>query len=397
MKSSKRLRVLQVGKFYPPHMGGIETHLQVLCQELKHHVDVEVLVANDGRQDEESWDDGVKVTRLGTLFSLSTAPVCPRLVRKIRESKADIVHLHLPHPTAVLAYLASGHKGKLVVTYHSDIVRQKHLGRAFEPFLHRCLKRCAAIIATSPKYLETSSVLSLYRERCRIIPYGIPLQQFMECDPAEVVRIQEQYGPRIIISVGRLIYYKGFEYLIQAMRDVQGHLLIVGDGPLRPSLEDLARRSGVAHRVTFLGEIQNQDVTPFYHAANLFALASIARSEAFGIVQLEAMACGKPVVNTSLDSGVPYVSLAGITGLTVPPADPPALAQAINSLLDNSALQEAYGMAAKERVKQEFSKEVMLQRVLQLYQDVAGAPARQKEEMPMAAPSINNPLNESII
>ena len=255
-------------------------------------------------------------------------------------------------------------------TYHSDTVRQKVLGKAFDPVLRRALDRCAALIGTSPNYLDSSAVLSAYRDRCHVIPYGIATEQFCKRDTATVESIRKRYGSRLIISVGRLIYYKGFEYLIRAMAKVDGRLLIIGDGPLRESLQREAQASNVADKVVFLGEIQNNETVPYYHAADVFALASIARSEAFGIVQLEAMACGKPVVNTSLASGVPFVSLDGETGITVPPLDPDALARAINLLLDTNDLRARYGLAARQRVEQEFSLDRMVDRTLRLYEKV---------------------------
>lgn len=357
-------------------MGGIETHLQVLCRELSKHVDVSVLVANDGPRDVLDEDRGVKITRAGTRFNLSTAPVCPSLPKHIRRAGADILHLHHPNPAAVVAYLASGHRGPLVVTYHSDIVRQRVAGAAFGPVLRRALGRAAAVVATSPNYVESSPVLSAYRARCRVIPYGIPFEQFARADPAAVADLRARYGRRTIISVGRLIYYKGFEHLIRAMTEVEGRLLVVGDGPLRGELEGLARRLGVAEKVTLLGEIQNRDVTPFYHASDVFALASTARSEAFGIVQLEAMAAGLPVVNTRLESGVPFVSPDGVSGVTVPPEDPSALAAALNRLLDDAALRATYGAAGRRRVGEEFSAEVMAARTLELYREISSPPAR---------------------
>jgi rhamnosyl/mannosyltransferase len=226
--------------------------------------------------------------------------------------------------------------------------------------------------------METSPILSDFVDRCRIIPYGIPVEQFSAYDSAAVARIKEQYGPRLIISVGRLIYYKGFEHLVAAMKNIDGRLLIIGEGHLREDLENKARAHGVMDRVNFLGEIHNQDIVPYYHAADIFALASVARSEAFGIVQLEAMACGKPVVNTSLDSGVPTVSLDGITGLTVPPHDPLALSRAINTLLNDSELRAHYGRAARARVDEEFSQELMLERMISLYREVLSVPADER-------------------
>jgi rhamnosyl/mannosyltransferase len=371
-EGQKNLRVLHVGKFYPPHKGGMESHLQVLCGQLCRRVDVEVVVSSDDRRTTEEVVDSVKVTRVGTLFDLAAAPICPETVSRIRESRADIVHIHLPHPTAILAYLASGHRGRLVFTYHSDIVRQKVLSRLFWPMLRRAMQRADAVIVASPNYVESSPVLQKFKDKCRVIPFGIPLEQFDRVDAEDVAKIRRRFGPRIVLGVGRLIYYKGFEHLIRAMREVDGHLLIVGEGPLLGALELEAVKAGVGGRVTFLGNVE--DVVPYYHAADVFALSSVARSEAFGIVQLEAMACRRPVVNTWLDSGVTFVSMDGETGLTVPPEDAGALAGALNRLLGDKALSAQYGRAARLRVEREFSLEVMTSRTLQLYQEIMSRP-----------------------
>ncbi|MBV9768163.1 MAG: glycosyltransferase [Bryobacterales bacterium] len=367
---SPALRVLQVGKFYPPHMGGIETHLQALCGALREHADVRVIVSNDVRKTIEEVIDAVPVARLSTLLTAFSTAISPGMVSHIRNSGAELVHIHLPNPTAVLAYLASGHRGPLVITYHSDTVRQKVLGRMFEPLLNAALRKSAAIIATSPNYLATSPALQAFRDRCHVIPYGIDTSQFEHVQPEAVRQIRERFGERLVISVGRLVYYKGFDILIRAMVDVRGKLVIVGDGPLRAELEGLSHHLGVSDKVIFAGEINNAAMPPYYHAADLFALASVARSEAFGIVQIEAMASGLPVVNTNLDSGVPFVSLHERTGLTVPPADPQALASAINRLLDDPCLRHSLGQAGLSRAQREFSLDTMLNRTLQLYQRV---------------------------
>jgi glycosyltransferase involved in cell wall biosynthesis len=372
--AAARPRVLHVGKYYPPYRGGIETHLHLLCTGLRACADVEVIVASDDRLDAEEWIDGVKVLRVGTRFTLAGAPVCPGMVRLIRESAADIVHLHLPNPAAVLAYLASGHRGKLVVSYHSDVVRQRVLDTAFRPFLNRFLDRTDTIISATPNYIDSSPVLTRYRDRCEVIPYGIPLDSYAR-DSASAAEIRARYGERLVVSVGRLVYYKGFQPLVDAMREVDGRLLIIGDGPLRTVLEARVRAHGLQDRVSILSGVA--DVAPYYQAADVFVLASIARSEAFGIVQLEAMACGTPVVNTGLDSGVPYVSRDGESGLTVPPRQPAALAAAINRLLGDAELRERFGRAARDRVEREFSTETMVSRTLELYRDVlaGGSPA----------------------
>jgi glycosyltransferase involved in cell wall biosynthesis len=364
-----RLRVLHVGKFYPPHRGGMESHLETLCGELKRSVDLEILVASsNGSQTSEELLDGMKVARLSKLFTLRSAPFCPQMIRQIRASKADIVHIHLPNPGAILAYLASGHRGRLVLTYHSDIVRQRVLSRFFDPILRHALNLADAIIVSSSNYIKSSYVLPRYEKKCHVIPFGIQTERFQSTDISEVRRLRRLFGPRIVLGVGRLVYYKGFEHLIAAMKFVEGRLLIVGSGPLYDALRQKAVTCGVGERVTFLTDVM--DVRPYYQAADVFALSSVGRSEAFGIVQLEAMACGKPVVNTDLATGVTSVSLDGQSGVTVPPADPEALGKAINSLLNNPVRSAAYGRAGQLRVKQHFSLETMARQTLAVYHEV---------------------------
>ncbi len=368
--AGRKLQVLHVGKYYPPHMGGIETHLEALCGELRKSADVRVIVASDDRSGVEETLESVPVSRVPTWLTLVSTPLCPAMVARIRAFRGDILHLHFPNPMAVLAYLASGYRGSVVVTYHSDMVRQKILGPLFEPFLDAALRRSSAIITTSPNYLRTSRVLARHQERCHVIPLGIAIEDFDHCDPDASEAIRRQYGDRLIVSVGRLVYYKGFEYLIRAMTQVQGKLLIVGEGPLRNKLGALASELGVADRVVFLGKIDHDRLVACYHAAQVFVMASIARSEAFGIAQIEAMAAGLPVVNTNLDSGVPFVSLHQRTGLTVPPADPDALAAAINQLLQNPELRASLGRAAHLRAVEEFSLESMASRTFSLYERI---------------------------
>ena len=365
-----KLRVLQVGKFYPPHIGGMETHLQALCEGLRNHTDLRVIVSSEGRRSVEEIVDSVPVARLSTWLTAFSTSISPSMVSRIRHSHADIVHIHLPNPSAVLAYLASGYRGCLIVTYHSDIVKQHVSARMFKPVLYAFLRRSAAIVATSPNYLATSPLLQAFHDRCHLIPYGIDASEFEQYDQDIVRCIRARFGERLVISVGRLVYYKGLEYLIHAMADVRGKLVIIGDGPLRGKLERLSAKLGVTDKVHFAGVINNAEVLAYYHAAALFVLASVARSEAFGIVQLEAMAASLPVINTNLDSGVPFVSMHEETGLTVPPADPRALAAAINRLLDDPKLRLTLGNAGAFRTRHEFSLETMLQRTLHLYRNV---------------------------
>jgi glycosyltransferase involved in cell wall biosynthesis len=345
------MRILQIGKYYSPEKGGIETHLRALSTRMQEFAEVEVVVAG-GRLPATEYIDGVKVERLATPLKAFGAPICPKLIARLRGSDADVVHVHLPNPWAVLAYLVSGCKLPLVITYHSDIVRQSYLEPFFRPLLHQFLKHAALIICSSENLIKFSCPLRKFRDRCVVVPYGIDPQAISRVNPVRVNEILAASAKPIILAVGRLVYYKGFEYLISAMTQVDASLIIIGKGPRKQALRRLVVDLQLTDKVTILDEIE--DVTPYYHAAEMFVLPSIARSEAFGIVQIEAMAAGKPVINTDLPSGVPFVSQHGLTGLTVQPANWEALAGAMNQLLDDPELCRSFGNAACQRVKETF-------------------------------------------
>jgi glycosyltransferase involved in cell wall biosynthesis len=391
--TSKSVRILHVGKFYPPHVGGIETHLQTLCAELRRHAEVKVVVANDERRASRAEIDGVDVARMGKLFDVAAAPVCAGMAREIRCSHADIVHLHTPNPTGALAYLASRHRGRLVVTWHSDILRQRILRRLVAPLERMVLELASAVVVTSDNYLKTSARLAPYRSKCHVIPYGIVLDRFDHAQDTQVEEIRRRFGPRIVLAVGRMVYYKGFEYLVRAMERVGATLVLIGDGPLRPALQKLAGELGIAGRIAFVGEMPNEAIAPYYRAAEVFVLPSVARTEAFGIVQIEAMASGTPVVNTGLDSGVPGVSLHRTTGLTVPPRDTERLAEAIRELLDDPALRGVYARNAKHRAHERFSSSAMSGSMLELYRNVIEGAATAAQHNGATRQSQSQPLS----
>ena len=365
--------VLQVGKFYPPDEGGMETHLEGLCRHMSAHAHVEVLVSARGRRTTREVRDGVSLTRAGTVATVRSAPLGPDLWRVMRTTTADVIHLHHPNPSAFLSYLLSGHRGHLIVTYHSDVVQQRLLNVVYEPIVRAVLRRADAIIVSSQEYMDSSPMLGRYRDRCEVIPMAIEPERFATADPTAVAAIRRAYGDRIVLAVGRLVYYKGLEYLVRAMREVHGQALIIGQGPMRDALLAEAESAGVTDRVTLLGHVP--DPVPYYHAAKVFALPSHLRSEAFGIVQLEAMAAGLPVVNARIPSGVPGVSLDTVTGITVPPGDPGALAAAINGLLDDPARSARLGEAGRRRVAEHYSLEGMTERTLALYRRVLAGEA----------------------
>lgn len=367
------MRVVQLGKYYYPYVGGIESHLYTLCHELAPAVELDVIVANVARRTIREVHEGIRVTRCASYGHLASTTMSPGMAWELSRRDYDVVHVHLPHPVGAASYLASKkpRRHRLIVSYHSDVVRQRRLARLYEPLVDLLLARADTVIATSPNYLESSPVLQRFAEKCAVVPYGIDLELFRKTPERErkASEIRARFGDApLLVAVGRLIYYKGFEFAIRALRSVErAELMLIGDGPLREPLERLARELGVASRVHFLGELQNSDVPPYYFASDVYLLPSIARSEAFGIVQIEAMACGLPVINTDLPSGVPFVSRHGETGLTVAHSDEGALARAIAELLSAPERRRAMAVEARARVEREFTKETLAARVLSYY------------------------------
>ncbi len=369
------MRVVHIFKdYFPPTTGGIEQHMNVLCRGLARHVEVAVLVPSRSRRRTEELLDGVSVVRAPEFGRYASVPFCPTMPSELRRLRPDIVHLHFPNPMGDLAYLVSSGHRPLVISYHADVIRQRSLLPFYRPLLTRVLNQANRIIASSEEYLSSSDLLSTYREKCTIIPYGIDLRSFSLSDgeQADVAARRRDHGGTLVLFVGVLRPYKGLDVLLRAMTRVEVHLVIVGDGPERRETEALAGKLGIAERVTFAGEVSESERRILLHACDVFVLPSIDRREAFGIAQLEAMACGKPVVSSDLPTGVRFVNRDGITGQTVPPRNPEALAAALNRLLEDAEFRASLGRAARERVERQFSAEQMIDRTLPLYEDVLG-------------------------
>jgi len=361
-------RIVQIGKFYPPHMGGMETHVRDLVCGLSGSQDVKVLVAGDSIRRQVDNLDGAVITRVPTLGVLASMPVTPTLPWELMKMKPGLVHVQVPNPGAAFAVTLAGYRGPLVITHQSDTLGRRLLKKIVDPFVNEMMRRADRIIATSSRYLDSSDELAPFRSKCRVIPMGINPVKEPENVQAESARIIQECGPRLVLAVGRLVGYKGFVYLLEAMRMVDATLLLVGTGPLDAELKRAAQSYGVSRKVRFLGRVD--DLRKYYRACSIFVLPSISRAEAFGLVQLEAMAAGLPVINTNIDSGAPEVSLDGITGITVPPEDADSLARAMNLLLSDTALRQRMGEAGRLRAHREFSPELMIERTLKLYEEV---------------------------
>jgi glycosyltransferase involved in cell wall biosynthesis len=376
------MRVLHLGRFYNSNFGGLERYVALLIEALRGQVECDNLVAND-LWAAEVLDLGYykvhKVPSLGVLAGMALAPTMPLWARRLhRLHPYDIVHLHFPDPLAHLVWFAMPRGPKLVISWHSDIVRQQRWMIGYQPFLDNIVGRADAIVAATPSHFSTSTQMGACRDESRkhVIPYGIDLRPYQPTAESirKAAKIRDRYpGKRLVFGVGRHVYYKGFEYLIRAMSQIPDAVAIIGgSGPLTGAYTSLVAESGLGGSVDLVGRIDDADLPAYYQAADLYCLSSVEKSEAFGIVQLEAMASGKPVVCCQLDNGVNYVNLDEVTGLAVPPRDPQALAQAINRLLADDALRAHMGAAALARVQEQFSMEKMGRSTLDVYQRVLG-------------------------
>ena len=374
------MKVLQLGKFYDPVVGGMETALKEICESLTDQVEFQVIVANT-RCRTEHENGKVRLTRVASMGKCLSLPVAPSFPLWAQRFDADLIHVHLANPLAELSALLANRDIPVVAHFHSDVVRPLPpvLRNVYGRFLHAFYRRVNCIVVPSPSHIEISKFVPKYRDKCRVVPYGIPLERF-ELDETSRKKADElRDGLPTVLFVGRLVHYKGVEFLIRAMADTKARLRIVGTGPLEDSLRNLAREKGLADRVEFLGQVSEQDLIAHYHACDVFALPSITNQEMFGLVQLEAMACRKPVISTNLPTGVPWVNQHGQTGYTVSPGNSEELAQSIQLLLSNRELREEMGEAGRVRVEQHFTSAKMAEAMLQVYQETLSASYRAVE------------------
>jgi glycosyltransferase involved in cell wall biosynthesis len=363
------VRILQLGKFYDPVTGGMETVLKSICENLCDRVDFQVLVANTSFHTEKEFRKFpiIRAASLGSLFSMSIAPTYPGWTTKL---DADLIHVHMPNPLAEFSALRADRAIPILAHFHSDIVRQKRLLKVYRPLLEAFYRRAKCIILPSPRHADVSPFVAQHRDKCRVVPFGIDLFRF-DLDPEQGKKAQQlRDGPSAVLCVGRLVSYKGIEFLIRAIENINARLWIVGTGPLELELRELVRKLRMHDRVTLLGEVSARDLASYYHACEVFALPSVTNAEMFGIVQLEAMACRKPVVSSNLPTGVSWVNQHGVTGLLVPPASPEELTKAISTLLGNRRLREEMGDAGRARVEKMFTSQKMASDLLQIYWDL---------------------------
>ena len=375
------MKILHLGKFYPPVRGGMETILALICERTAQHVKNRVLVANTHAATVEERHESVDVIRVAALARVGAVAICPRLPFVLAHEEADIIVLHEPNPMALLSYFLARPQGRLIVWYHSDVIRPSWRYRLFyRPFLRFALSRAVRIVVSSPALGASAPALQDFQAKCKVIPFGIETRTAAALTPvlARAEAIRRDAGRPIVLFVGRLVAYKGVDVLLDAMKGLHAIALVVGEGPLRAQLAQQAHDLGVASQVRFLSSVEDDELAALYRACDVFVLPSVTRQEAFGVVQLEAMAAGKPVISTDLGTGVGWVNKDGETGYVVPPRDSRALHSALERVLGDATLQKSMGEAAAKRIRAEFTLERMIDDTLSLYRDVTATAGHDK-------------------
>ena len=384
-----QLYILHLGKYYPPAPGGIESHVQTLARgQAELGCQVSVLCVNHADRfgnditharlrktvSTGGKDGAVHVERVGRWFGVSRLEVCPSLPWRIGQltAQADIVHLHTPNPLMLAGWwLAGNRKVPLVVTHHSDVIKQRLLRYVVAPFESRVYSKAKRIFSDSPTYGQGSPALQRHKDKVSILPLGIDLQPFEItdtdfCPSADTLKATPSCP--LWLMVGRMTYYKGYHIALEALARVPGTLVIVGNGPLEAELKGQAERLGVCERIVWKSHASPKELIALYHSATALWFPSVARSEGFGLVQVEAMAAGCPVINTAIPaSGVSWVSQHGVSGLTVPVRDVDAFAAAANRIANEDKLRAKLSHGARERAEKEFDARVMAKRSLEVY------------------------------
>jgi rhamnosyl/mannosyltransferase len=369
------IKVLHVNKLYWPWMGGIERIVKSLAEGLQRieSLDVRVLTCRSRGERKVERIEEVEVTRAASLGMLRSMPVAPNfhpeLVRMSR--RVDLVHFHMPFPLADLSVILGGMADvPMVASYHCDIIRQRIWKHFYVPVGHAFLRRVRRVLVSSPNMVWNSPILRRYARKCNVIPYGIDVSYWSGASGSPPEVPSPRHSSPFVLFVGRLIYYKGVETLLHAMAKVDADLVLAGDGPMRRGLEALSKALGISPRVRFLGSIPDDTLRHYYRECRVLALPSVSAAEAFGMVQLEAMANGKPVVNTNLPTSVPFVARHNESALTVPPGDAEAMGAAIRNLLQDASLYARLSCEARDVVRREFALETMIRRTAELYKDV---------------------------
>ena len=374
----RSIRPLHVGKFVPPPFGGMESHVDTLLVSIALHSTLIASVHPSAKPFAPSAYRVIPVHAWGIAASTALSPQLPLMARQeLLSNRCNLLHVHAPNPWGDLAALIAPRNIPVVMTWHSDIIKQRTLLRAYRCIQQAALRRADRILVFTPKHYESSEQLhrSDLQGKVRIVPVGIDFSH-LDAGMGDAFLPEELHrwiaGRQVVLSVGRHVYYKGLTYLIDAFAGVprDACLLLVGSGPMSEALRQQSFERGLSDRVRLLGNVSHRELQALLKASDVFCLPSIERSEAFGIATAEAMACGLPAVVCELGNGVNYLNRHEVTGLTVPPRDPKALRDALSELLRDESMRTRLGRNARQWVRSEFSIEAMSTQTLAVYREL---------------------------
>jgi rhamnosyl/mannosyltransferase len=380
------MRVLHFFKTYlPDSVGGIEQVINQLCRTGRHHgIEHQVLTLSSNPEPAELMVDGHRVYRArldlqlaSTGFSYSVVPQFRRLA-----AEADIINFHFPWPFMDVVHLLAGIDKPTVVTYHSDIVRQRYLFKLYQPLMHRFLGSVDRIVAASPNYLGSSETLRRYQHKAEVIPYGLDKHAYPVPSEECTARWRREVGDRFFLFVGVMRYYKGLHILLEAVQGTGYPVVIVGAGPLEQQLKAQAAALGVESHVRFVGRVSEEDKVALLRLSRAIVFPSHLRSEACGISLLEGAMYGKPMISSEIGTGTSFINANGLTGLVVPPSDPLAFRQAMRWCWDNPEAAAEMGRHAEARYQELFTAEAMGRVWADLYRNLLDERAEKEGLLP---------------
>ncbi len=361
----QKTKVTHVSKFAKPHKGGIESFIEMFNSCIKNdNCDIEVLCCSNS--DKPSNENGVFFNRAKYFFEFAANTFSTDFIYKLHKVNTDVIVYHMPFIFAVIAHFIARPKyNKMIVCYHSDIIGYDKIMRPFWKIYNNFLEQADIIHVQSPQMLENSMIKN-FKIKAVVIPYLIDSNSHF--DTNTVKEIREKYkNKKILFAIGRHVRYKGFEYLLEAMKSVENSVLLLGGtGPLSKNFKEYILKNNLQDKIKLLGRVADIELGNYYEACDFFVLPSIMQSETFAVVQLEAMKHSKPVINTNLGTGVNYVSIHNETGLTVEPKNSEELANAINKLLNDDNLRNQYGYTARQRVNNLFE----INKIKKLYMEL---------------------------
>ena len=372
------MKILQLGKFYPIR-GGVEKVMYDLMTGLSAMgIRCDMLCAACEKEEvgEKQLNEYAKLICMRSLAKVKATMMSPAMIFKMRRIRKDydIVHVHHPDPMACIALFLSGYKGKVILHWHSDIVRQKSLLRLYRPFQKWLIKRADLIVGTTPIYIRESQDLQEVQHKTTYLPIGV---DEMLHDPIGAKRLEDIYHNRkIIFSMGRLVHYKGYSNLVKAAQYLPDDYVVIigGSGILMPELRSLTEELGLQDKVQLIGFVRENEVPAYYTASKLFCLPSVQKTEAFGIVQIEAMSSSKPIIATKIPgSGVAWVNEHGVSGLNVTPGNPQEIAEAIQTIVEDEQTYQMFAEGARKRYETYFTQEKMIEKAIDIYNNVLKA------------------------